>query len=398
MNLRPYYLHLIVFALSSSPSMLYSQRISPDYRAETIDNIDIGYGLAIGDVDGDSLPDILLADQKQFVWYRNGDWKSFVMAENLTKRDNVCIAAHDINGDGQVEVAVGAQWNPGETSDTAASGSVHYLIRPENPQQAWQPVPLHHEPTIHRMQWMAVAPGQFQLVVVPLHGRGNRNGQGKGVKVMAYQPPNNPKAKWDTVTVDRSMHMTHNLEIGSGQAGASSFFVAGKEGVTRYDHTQGGWQADRLPQVDQPAGEVRLGYLGDSSRLFMATIEPMHGNQLVVYQGKDFRNRALLTDDLAEGHALACADLLGLGRDQIVVGWREPNAQGKVGIRIFVPVDTAGDGWMHYLIDDNGMACEDLKVADLDMDGDLDIIAAGRATKNLKIYWNQLKPDKRKAD
>src|SRR3954468_17016178 len=88
------------------------------FEIQTIDeNISIGYGLALGDVDGDGKPDILLADQKQFVWYRNGDWKKFVMAENLTEHDNVCIAARDINGDGKVEVAVGAQWNPGETSD-----------------------------------------------------------------------------------------------------------------------------------------------------------------------------------------------------------------------------------------------------------------------------------------
>ena len=35
------------------------------------------------------------------------------------------------------------------------------------------------------------------------------------------------------------------------------------------------------------------------------------------------------------------------------------------------------------------MAVEDLKLADLDADGRLDIIAAGRSTKNLKIYWNK---------
>jgi hypothetical protein len=32
------------------------------------------------------------------------------------------------------------------------------------------------------------------------------------------------------------------------------------------------------------------------------------------------------------------------------------------------------------------MACEDLKVADLDGDGKPEIIAAGRATKNVVIY------------
>src|ERR1700716_1155129 len=100
----------------------------PAFRAVEIDTkIEIGYGVTVADVDGDGRPDILLADKKQFVWYRNGDWKRFVMIENLTEHDNVCIAAKDINGDGMVEVAVGAQWNPSETTNPEQSGSVHYL-------------------------------------------------------------------------------------------------------------------------------------------------------------------------------------------------------------------------------------------------------------------------------
>src|SRR5690606_1673776 len=145
------HLSLIISALAF---FLDGQRV-PRFEEQVIDNnVSIGYGLAIGDVDGDWKPDILLADKKQFVWYRNGDWKRFVMVDNLTESDNVCIAARDIDGDGKVEVAVGAQWNPGETSDTLKSGAVHYLIRPKDPTQAWQPVKLHHEPVTHRMRWV----------------------------------------------------------------------------------------------------------------------------------------------------------------------------------------------------------------------------------------------------
>ena len=78
-----------------------------------------------------------------------------------------------------------------------------------------------------------------------------------------------------------------------------------------------------------------------------------------------------------------------MGRDQIVAGWRNPNAEDKVGVKIYIPLDEQGTEWNEYLLDDNTMAVEDLKLADLDGDGKLDIIAAGRATNNLKIYWNR---------
>jgi hypothetical protein len=35
------------------------------------------------------------------------------------------------------------------------------------------------------------------------------------------------------------------------------------------------------------------------------------------------------------------------------------------------------------------MGCEDAVAADLDADGRPDIIAGGRATHNVKIYWNR---------
>ena len=39
-------------------------------------------------------------------------------------------------------------------------------------------------------------------------------------------------------------------------------------------------------------------------------------------------------------------------------------------------------------IDDGGIGCEDLVAADLDGDGRPDILAGGRSTHNVKIYWN----------
>ncbi|MDQ3290248.1 MAG: VCBS repeat-containing protein, partial [Bacteroidota bacterium] len=344
------------------------------------------------DVDGDKKPDILLADQKQFVWYRNGDWKRFVLAENLTERDNVCIAARDLNNDGKVEIAVGAQWNPGETSDTLQSGAVFYLMRPQDPTQKWETVRLPHEPTVHRMRWVKATNGTSYLVVLPLHGRGNKNGEGQGVKIKAYQFPANPRQPWPIFTLDNNLHLTHNLEVAETKGTSrTDLYVASKEGVrllSGFNPKQTIGQTQKITGVEQPSGEVRLGK-GKGNQKFLATIEPMHGTALAVYVLDKTPTRLVLDDNLKEGHALATADLLGLGYDQVVAGWRNPNAESKVGIKLYVPGNQPNTPWQSHWIDENGMATEDLQVHDLNGDGKPEIIASGRATKNLKIYWNK---------
>jgi hypothetical protein len=366
----------------------------PKFEPQTIDaKVGIGYGLAIGDVDGDGKPDILLADKKQIVWYRNPDWKRFVMAEDLTPQDNVCIAARDIDGSGKVSVAVGAGWNPNETNDLTKSGAVFYLIRPADPTQRWEPVRLRHEVTTHRMQWVRVTKDKFQLVVVPLHGLGNKDGKGAGVKIFAYEKPADPHDKWPMHLVDDSMHMTHNFDLWFNQHTEKEMaLVAGREGIKWcYAESPYAWKAMPYDGLTNAAGEVRFTTL--SGDFDLATIEPMHGNQVVFYRlpnaASEKPKRVVIDDTLAEGHALACFPMFGRYPAQIIAGWRVPNKEKKVGIRMYSPLDDAGEKWKTFTIDDNHMACEDLKVADLDGDGRPDIIAAGRSTHNLIIYWNR---------
>ena len=368
-----------LFIISSCNSTLPTQE-TPLFQAEVLDStIQIGYGLAIGDVNGDQRPDILLADKKQFVWYRNPDWQRFVMIDSLTQRDNVCIAARDINGDGQVEVAVGAQWNPRETVDSTQSGSVHYLLRPDDPTQLWDAIPLHHEPTVHRMHWVQLG-NEFDLVVLPLHGVGNRGGLGAGVKIWAYRMPEDPHEPWAMTLLDSSMHLTHNFDV-IRQDGREALLVGGKEGAKLltnsgknwYKSNNAGWAAS-----GHGFGEIR------KYGPYMAGIQPLHGHELVLYGGVE--GRKVLSDELNQGHALAIGPFIDNGNTQIIVGWRNENDEGHMGIKLF---ETADSIWTNQWIDRDGIACEDLKVADLNGDSKVDIIAAGRSTHNLKVYWQQ---------
>ena len=58
-------------------------------------------------------------------------------------------------------------------------------------------------------------------------------------------------------------------------------------------------------------------------------------------------------------------------------------------MRIYQCTDGKGDKWNRHIVDDGGRACEDLTVADLNGDGRPDIIATGRQTGNVRIYWNE---------
>jgi len=378
-------------------SVILSNAVAADLnlKAQIIDeDIKIGYGLAIGDVNGDGKKDILLADKQDFFWYENPSWERHLfwsVAEGDAResmRDNVCIAARDIDGDGKVEVAVGTNWNPGETSDSEKSGGVWFVGSLGN----IQPKKLPHDPTTHRMYWVKMEAG-YSIVVAPLHGRGNKGGVGEnGTRIQVYYAGNDPyTASWERSVVNDELHKTHNFDLFQGSSNTGeSLVIAGDEGLVLARQVDGKWKSRKSESLSNGAGEIRLGKLSiNGAPQTVATIEPMHGNNVVCYErnGENWK-RTVLDDSLNQGHALAVADVLGTGTLQVVAGWRNRDSRKRVGIRLYEP--GSNEKWTTHVVDDDAMAAEDIKVSDLDGDGDLDLVASGRSTKNVIIYWNQL--------
>ncbi len=363
----------------------------PEYqwREVEIDTIEIGYGLQLTDVDGDSRTDIVLADKSTIQWYQNPSWEKHIIARDLTERDNVCVAARDIDGDGKCEIAVGGQWN---FRETLKDGAVFYLVPPPDRTQAWYPVALEHEPSVHRMHWIAGPSGEFSLVVKPLRGRGTLDGVGPGLRILEYTVPPDAGDKWKTRVVGDFLHLSHNFHpVNWDDDPEEELIVAAKEGVWHFDRKDGAWQPTQL--TDEFAGEIRDGRLPGGGR-FIVTVEPMHGSASAVYiepaqPGDLWRRAAVLDDALIDGHALAVADYLGIDFDQIVVGWRAMKPKGEPGIKLFTPLDKEGAEWRETKISGSALAVEDIKTADLDGDGRPDIVAAARQTKNLKIFFTE---------
>ena len=107
------------FLLLATTSILAADppnAVAADFKAEEIaTDLTIGYAVITADVNGDKKPDIVVVDQKRVVWYENPSWKPHTIIKGLTKPDNVCICALDIDKDGQLDFVLGADWKPFDT-------------------------------------------------------------------------------------------------------------------------------------------------------------------------------------------------------------------------------------------------------------------------------------------
>ncbi|MBM3801646.1 MAG: VCBS repeat-containing protein [Acidimicrobiia bacterium] len=112
------------------------QAAMPRLVEQVVDaNIGIGYGVAVADINRDGKADIVAINATQVAWYENPAWKKHVVMDGLTKKDNVCLAVHDIDGDGRLDLALGAEWMP---TNTETGGSLRWLRQPEDAAKRWE--------------------------------------------------------------------------------------------------------------------------------------------------------------------------------------------------------------------------------------------------------------------
>jgi hypothetical protein len=379
----------------------------PAFRMQEIArDLKVGYAVLLVDINGDGKKDIVVADTTRVVWYENPSWKCRTIIEGQTKPDNVCLAACDVDGDGQLDLILGADWKPFNTKD---GGTLQWLKRGKTLDEPWTIYPIDSEPTVHRIRIADLnGDGKPRLIVGPLMGRNssakNNWMDGAPVRILAYSIPKDPvHDRWVPEVIDENQHVVHNLWPIQSAGKGMEILCASYEGANLLSRSSDGkWNYRRLgegnqsnPKGNRGCSEIKRGKL-KSGKHYLATIEPWHGNQVVVYtepdeSGAKFWTRQVLDDQLRWGHGVWCADLDGDGNDELIIGVRDDlsgQPGQRRGVRIYKSSNATGTEWVRRIIDDGGIAVEDLAAADLDNDGHVDIVAVGRQTHNVRIYWN----------
>jgi hypothetical protein len=375
------------------------------WQAHTIAKILNGYQVAVADVNGDGRPDILALSSVESIveWYENPSWKARPIT--TATHQNISLAPLFRIGYPQRGLALASDF---ELQDSTYGGSLWWAEPGDSLESEWSLRWLGRLPSSHRLRWANLdGSGRLGLVDVPLLGYGAKEPDYKVAAPLTWFEPPEPllrghvsaidtgKGEWLSHLIDDSLTVVHGVHIMDwDNDGRDEVLTASFEGVHLFRSTRRGpgllWTKTHLAAGDQVShphrGSSEIGVGRLAGRRFLATIEPWHGEQVVVYTpGKagDLWSRHPIDDSLRDGHALLCADLNGDGNDEIVAGFRGLGTS----LYVYYAVDSSGLKWERQTLDTE-MAASGAVIADLKGDGRLSVVAIGASTANVKWYEN----------
>ena len=273
-------------------------------------------------------------------------------------------------------------------NNTTAGGTISWAEAPADPTQSqdWTLHKIDAIPTSHRLRWADLdGDGKKELIVLPIFGVGSSAPSHAGaVQLKAYTIPKDPKAAsatWTAQVLDSThLETAHGLEVVDWDGDkAADILTAANDGVDLFRPSLGKG-AEHLGDgasgtaPDKGSSEVVLGNLGGDR--FIATIEPWHGTDGVIYTpgaaASALWKRQVLGKDFEHGHGMVVADLNGDGYDEVIGG----GGQGAMTELIYRYVPSSRT-WEKIKLDAGAVAVSGMDVTDINGDGALDIVVIG---------------------
>lgn len=357
------------------------------------------YAVNTADFNNDGKIDVIANSlgARELAWYENPTWERHVIVSDTMQIVNQAPA--DINGDGIPELAFQSSF----AMQAAKSEGLNWIARSAGPGQPWKVEKFDAFPTSHHVVWADLdGDGKKELINAPLIGPGSL--------APTYDQDKAPvfwydQGGWKRHTITDSIpgiiHRVRPVKWDSGNR--EQILVASFEGIVMYRATGSG-EAMKFEKVVLSKGhEEKAPRLGASDvgvgvqdgRRFFASVEPWHGNEVVVYTGSGSNwTRRVIYDKVASGHEIAVIDLNGDGRDDLVAN---DNARGATqnnpnaptgGVHVFFAPDDAAKGeWTYLRLEDN-LGMNSCVGVDINKDKRNDLVCGG-ASGVVRWYENK---------
>ena len=343
-----------------------------------------GYQPVIVDLNRDERPDVIGLSTRldELAWFENPGWERHVLTTGLNRAIN--LAAEDLDDDGIPELVVAHEFG---TSHEGSLGVLSLITHLGDPTQPWQRRELDRTPTVHRVRWAdRDGTGRKVLITAPLVGPAAAAPEYRDSVPLYWYDPDD----WSRHVVSESDEgVVHGLMVKPWlDPDRDAVFTASFVGVHVHQFIDGEWVRGRLAGGDPASwprsgsSEIDIGRLGD--RTFLTTIEPWHGDQVVVYREEDGSWVRQVIDTIDSGHTIVTADFDGDGRHEIVTGDRRDSQS----LYLYAATGPEGADWSRQVLDDGDMSPSGCAVEDLNADSRIDLVCIGGGTANLKWYEN----------
>ena len=344
-----------------------------------------GYQVVIADLNHDGKPDLiaLASGMPELVWYENPGWERHVIAGGFTQMINLAVV--DSGHAGGIPDIVLAS---GFANVAARSvGVVSVLKHNGDPRDPWTVTEIDRLTTSHRIRTADVdGSGKRVVIDAPLLGaKAEAPDYRDRTPLVFYRP-----GEWKRQDIaPGNFGLVHGIYVIDWDGdGRDEILTAGFEGIHLFKLSQdGGWTRTEIakgapdPWPKSGSSDIAVGRV--AKERFLAAIEPWHGNHVAVYtrNGADWA-RQTIDDTIVDGHTILTADLNGDGDDEVIAGCRG----GPRSVFVYYAEDPSGKLWSKQTLD-GAMPASACATGDLNGDGRVDIACIG-TTGTLKWYEN----------